>query len=371
MPAKKRLTRIFIYSAAGVLAVLAAVGMLLKEKPPEPVPAGPVVIEASQAPAPEIVDVMPAAPSPDVAEALPAGASTLLVDRAPVLTLASEDALRELLAEYLAAAAVAPEGERLVSAEFACELICAPAAEDAHLTAYEDALALLSNAPGTVPVRLVTEKRTETTAVIETSTTNDALLAKGSRIIKQLGFAERTRTTAQLVYVGGAPARENAPMQTETIEGRTQLISVGTWSSKGDTPGKDLGKRSKDPGELKLSHPMRGSVNSYFGMRGGNMHNGLDIAAKAGTRVSAPGEGVVVYCGERGAYGYVIDIDHGAGFVSRLTHIDPDSVQVEYNQRVFSGDPVGTLAAASGGKPHLHYELLIDSIPHNPLLYIG
>ena len=76
-----------------------------------------------------------------------------------------------------------------------------------------------------------------------------------------------------------------------------------------------------------------------------------------------------MYCGERGAYGFVVDIDHGNGFVSRLTHLA--DVQVELNQRVFIGDTVGTLAPdEDGGKPVLHYELIIDGIPYNPLFYI-
>ena len=86
--------------------------------------------------------------------------------------------------------------------------------------------------------------------------------------------------------------------------------------------------------------------------------------------VTAPAEGLIVYCGERGAYGFVVDIDHGNGFVSRLTHLS--DVVVEMNQRVFAGDAIGVLAEdPDGGKPVFHYELMIDGIPYNPLYYIG
>ena len=88
-----------------------------------------------------------------------------------------------------------------------------------------------------------------------------------------------------------------------------------------------------------------------------------------GTNITAPGEGIVVYCGERGAYGFVVDIDHGNGFVSRLTHLN--DVQLELNQRVFQGDKIGTLAPdEDGDKATFHYELIIDGIPYNPLYYI-
>ena len=83
---------------------------------------------------------------------------------------------------------------------------------------------------------------------------------------------------------------------------------------------------------------MRGQVVHYFGYVNGKMNYGLEISNSAGTNIVAPGEGVVVYCAERGAYGFVVDIDHGNGFVSRLTHLA--DVQVELNQRVFIGDTV-------------------------------
>ena len=62
--------------------------------------------------------------------------------------------------------------------------------------------------------------------------------------------------------------------------------------------------------------------------------------------------------------------DHGDGFVSRLTHLA--DVTLELNQRVFAGDAVGKLAESerSGKKPRLHYELLVDGVPYNPLYYL-
>ena len=66
----------------------------------------------------------------------------------------------------------------------------------------------------------------------------------------------------------------------------------------------------------------------------------------------------------------VVEIDHGNGFVSRLTHCA--DLQVELNQRVFQGDTVAVLAenTEGSGKPHLHYELLIDGVPYNPYYYL-
>ena len=76
----------------------------------------------------------------------------------------------------------------------------------------------------------------------------------------------------------------------------------------------------------------------------------------------------MIFIGERGDYGLVIEIRHGDGFVSRLTHCA--SPYVELEQHVFRGDPIAILAKQEEeAQPHLHYELLIDGIPFDPLPY--
>ncbi len=371
MPQKKQLNTIFILSAAGILAALAAAALLLGPRREPSAPTGPVVIETSEAPQPEVVDVAVNTPSPAPTEPLPETACTLLADRRPVLTMSSEEELRSLLLEYLETCAAAPEGERFISAAFACELIFADAEADAHLSSHEDALALLTNTADVVPVRVITEKLLQTELPIETSSTNSAALAGGCRIIRQLGFAGYAVESVRRSYLAGALESEDAPVLTQQREGRALMILNGTWTSRGETPGRGEGVKGKDAGELTLSLPMRGSISSYFGMRSGSMHNGVDIGGSAGTAVTAPGEGLIVYCGERGAYGFVIDIDHGGGFISRIAGLEPESILVEHNQRVFLGDQLGALASAAGSKkPHVHYELLVDAIPTNPLFYM-
>ena len=277
--------------------------------------------------------------------------------------------MQALLNECLMLSAAAPEGERFVSVEFADELLLVPGVEDLPLGGYDEALTLLRGEEQALALRVVTERLTEAELPMETTESNDDTLAKGSRIIMQYGVAGYTASVTRRSYVAGELAEESAPVETDKKEGRALLVRVGTWTSKGANPGRNEGQKGKSAGELTLSSPMRGNISSYFGMRNGNMHNGIDISANAGTVINAPGEGLIVYAGARGAYGYVVDIDHGNGFVSRLTHLDPASVQVEYNQRVFPGEQIGALAAASAGKPHLHYELIIDSVPYNPLHY--
>lgn len=366
---KKRLNRIFLLSAAGILLVLGVLGALRAARPVAD--ESPVVLEEAEV---ETVNVetVDASPAPTVEPETYENSVLLLVDRAPLMTLSSELAAKQMLWEYLSSLAVAPEGERFLSARFDCELILAQADPTVKPMDEGEALSMLSQNLALVPV-VVTTLRTETSktdpAVSETS---EPVLPKGERIIAQLGASALTQTSIQAVYRAGTLLETGAP-ETKTIRlARETLIRTGAYTKAktSGTPDRLEGVQGKSKGDLKLGYPMRGQMVHYFGYVEGKMNYGLEIGNSAGTNVVAPGEGVVVYCGERGAYGFVVDIDHGNGFVSRLTHLS--DVQVELNQRVFIGDPVGKLAPdADGGKPVLHYELIIDGIPYNPLYYFN
>ena len=197
-------------------------------------------------------------------------------------------------------------------------------------------------------------------------------LAKGSRIIKQMGRGGVQISVETREYLSGRCVSVKSTEPVSLFESLPTRIEEGTYLSKepDEEPGKKEGRKIKDPEELRLILPIQAKISSYFGTRNNVMHNGIDIPAKAGTEIKAPAEGLIVYVGERGEYGTVIDIDHGNGFISRLTHCE--NVQVKLNQRVFSGEQIATLAEMEKeeGKPHLHYELLIDGIPANPLYYM-
>uniref|UniRef100_A0A7C4TAN7 M23 family metallopeptidase n=1 Tax=candidate division WOR-3 bacterium TaxID=2052148 RepID=A0A7C4TAN7_UNCW3 len=99
------------------------------------------------------------------------------------------------------------------------------------------------------------------------------------------------------------------------------------------------------------------------------MHEGVDLGAQEGTPIMASADGIVTFADWNMGYGYVVDIDHGYGFLSRYAHCSKILVQV--------GDFVkrGQIIALVGrtGRttcPHLHYEVHISGIKVNPANYI-
>ena len=305
---------------------------------------------------------------------LPEGAVDLWFGEKPTgITVSSEAEAMTLLNDYLEECMNRiPERERIMSAGYDGALSLYDANANGTLMTGEEALELLMENPGLLPVRIVTEKRVRTAVTPGTETVKNANLAKGSRIVKQLGRSGIQVAVETKEYLSGTCVSVKSSEPANLFESLPTRIEEGTYLSKepDKEPGKKEGSRFKDPEGLKLILPVQQKISSYFGTRYGVMHNGIDIPAKAGTAIKAPAEGLIVYVGARGEYGTVIDIDHGNGFVSRLTHCD--NVQVKLNQRVFSGEQIAVLAENEKGeeKPHLHYELLIDGVPANPLYYL-
>jgi murein DD-endopeptidase MepM/ murein hydrolase activator NlpD len=99
------------------------------------------------------------------------------------------------------------------------------------------------------------------------------------------------------------------------------------------------------------------------------MHNGLDIINKTGTPIFSPAAGVVSFTGIRSGYGKYIIIDNGYGISTGFGHLS--SILVEEGDRVKRGDKIALMGntGRSVGS-HLHYEVRINNVPLNPMLFI-
>ncbi len=97
-------------------------------------------------------------------------------------------------------------------------------------------------------------------------------------------------------------------------------------------------------------------------------HNGIDIAAAAGTQVMNVSEGVVESVGKDDLMGNLVVVRHTDGKISRYASLD--SIAVQEGQMVQMGDPVGTVGKSMllecGETDHLHYELWNDDQPADP-----
>jgi murein DD-endopeptidase MepM/ murein hydrolase activator NlpD len=116
--------------------------------------------------------------------------------------------------------------------------------------------------------------------------------------------------------------------------------------------------------------PVPGVLFSRFGMRGGRLHAGVDIAGPVGTPIVAAKDGIVVTAGIRlSGYGQMVDIQHPDNTLTRYAHAS--KIFVRAGQRVSQGEAImarGCSGHCSG--PHLHFEVRIGGTPVNPMRFI-
>ncbi|HEX2230006.1 MAG TPA: LysM peptidoglycan-binding domain-containing M23 family metallopeptidase [Candidatus Binatia bacterium] len=115
--------------------------------------------------------------------------------------------------------------------------------------------------------------------------------------------------------------------------------------------------------------PVSGAVNSPFGPRGAGFHDGIDIAAPAGTPIRAIDAGEVIYSDQLRGYGNMVIIRHSAGFVSVYAHNERNFVI--QGQRVSRGETiarVGSTGRVTG--PHLHFEIRRNNKAEDPLSHM-
>jgi murein DD-endopeptidase MepM/ murein hydrolase activator NlpD len=121
--------------------------------------------------------------------------------------------------------------------------------------------------------------------------------------------------------------------------------------------------------------PVEGFISSPFGMRfssfsgRGEFHKGLDIRARPGTPITAPGRGVVSAAGGDGAYGLSVEIQHSRTITTKYGHMQ--RITVREGQQVRRGDVIGFVGSTGRSTgPHLHYEVKLNGVQVNPLRYI-
>ncbi|HEU0045202.1 M23 family metallopeptidase [Sphingomonas sp.] len=114
---------------------------------------------------------------------------------------------------------------------------------------------------------------------------------------------------------------------------------------------------------------------SNFGVRSdpfvgtARMHAGVDIPGAVGTPIYATADGIVAHADRKGAYGKLVELDHGKGIATRYGHLSQITVQA--GSRVTRGQIIGLMGSTGRSTgSHLHYEVRIDGAAVNPLPFL-
>ena len=118
------------------------------------------------------------------------------------------------------------------------------------------------------------------------------------------------------------------------------------------------------------------TITSHFGERSdpvtgeeGHFHKGLDLAGAKGEAVEAVAAGIVTQAGEHTGYGYLVEINHGNGYVTRYAH--NEKILVKLGQSVVRGQEIALLGSTGHSTgPHVHFEVLRNGRPVDPMSFV-
>ena len=154
-------------------------------------------------------------------------------------------------------------------------------------------------------------------------------------------------------------SRESATLQ--ELIGKLESARATPQFAQKSAPAQPNAPLASAKGRLKL--PVTGTVKHRFGDRknANETYRGLVFAARPGATVVAPYQGEVVFTGPFMDYGRMVLVKHGDGYITLLAGLG--SIQVGLNQRLNSGEPLGTMPT---GNAQLYVEVRERSKPIDP-----
>lgn len=129
------------------------------------------------------------------------------------------------------------------------------------------------------------------------------------------------------------------------------------------------------PNGVVFKRPVIGFVSSPFGMRGGKLHAGMDIAAPTGTVIVAAADGVVEVAAWNDGYGNYVRLNHGklgAGPILTTAYGHMSKIECSVGQRVAAGGLIGRVGSTGDSTgPHCHFEVRLNGNPTDPAPWLS
>ncbi|MFZ0961778.1 MAG: M23 family metallopeptidase [Terriglobia bacterium] len=224
---------------------------------------------------------------------------------------------------------------------------------------------------------LKTQNRSLENAVTTTNAKLDSLQSLATEVALTYGFGEARRPrfpeAAMVLATQTNSTLESsyrASLYAFNLIRNAALAPSAQSPALGLVPTADFGHET-----VPSIWPVRGQIMAGFGQRldpfsgEGVFHTGVDISAPTGTRVEATGDGIVLQAGVQSGYGNTILVDHGFGMTTKYAHLS--KILVVVGQEVKRGQVIGAVGMTGRATgPHLHYEVLVNETPVNPMKYL-
>ena len=178
--------------------------------------------------------------------------------------------------------------------------------------------------------------------------------------------------TARLVVGSQVQVAQSSPGRSRMLLGIAPVGSGGlSWPELPRFGGEQRFPHAVPQGNLSLIWPAQGTFTSGYGWRWGRMHKGIDIANNVGTPIVAAARGRVTFAGwHEGGYGYLVEVTHDDGSLTRYGH--NSNLLVREGQLVDQGQTISLMGSTGRSTgPHLHFEILPPGEgAMNPLFFL-
>jgi murein DD-endopeptidase MepM/ murein hydrolase activator NlpD len=182
---------------------------------------------------------------------------------------------------------------------------------------------------------------------------------------------------AGLVALGGAAMPDAKSVSPSVLD---ELKQASITSQDAASRADDADRATRDSGRAGSAEeraesdvwllPLQGYDFNYpYGMRWGELHTGVDLAAAEGTPYLAIHAGTVTKAGWYGGYGYTVIVQHPDGSEAIYGH--SAQLSVKEGQQVKAGEQLG-LVGNTGHSfgPHLHLEIHVNGEPRDPVPWL-
>jgi len=147
------------------------------------------------------------------------------------------------------------------------------------------------------------------------------------------------------------------------------------WPLLDDVPRSAAPVISDVPPESLLLLPVSGDVIRTYGWtvdpagKVQTFNEGIDIAVPTGTDVKASAAGRVIDVGEQTGQGMFILVENSSGELVRYAHLA--EVKVNPLQQVKAGDIIAISGLPKDRQPYMHFEVIVNGRPVDPLSRLG
>ena len=180
---------------------------------------------------------------------------------------------------------------------------------------------------------------------------------------------------------------QEADAAQEVLEASAPLeedVAVLATQPKTPTPTADIGEtQAAQQKVLTTTSPVAGQEVFGYSMealsynqttRDWRTHNGVDIAAEAGTEVMAAADGEVYTTYEDESLGYTVVIRHEGGYTTHYSSLGED-IRVQAGDVVKMGQVIGTVGATALVEtvlgPHVHFSVTYQDVPMDPAEFLA